>query len=68
MSIVFDIAVVAIVALLVFLGFHRGFVRTVFNLDWIHSGGGPRFLYQFSDISLDFSDLFQKQSSRSDQR
>ncbi len=32
MSIVFDIAVVAIVALLVFLGFHRGFVRTVFNL------------------------------------
>lgn len=32
MSIIFDIAVVAIVALLVFLGFHRGFVRTVFNL------------------------------------
>lgn len=32
MSIIFDIAVVAIVILLVFLGYHRGFVRTVFNL------------------------------------
>lgn len=32
MSIVFDIAVVAIVVLLVFLGYRRGFVRTALNL------------------------------------
>ena len=31
MSIVFDVAVVAIIALLVFLGYKRGFIRTVFN-------------------------------------
>lgn len=62
MSTIFDIAVVAIVVLLIFLGYKRGFIRTVFNFIGYIAAAVLAFLLGNSIAELIFNSFFRSRA------